>query len=140
GSDPERMSDTAVLPSRTARLKAAIGVYLERRVLIILLLGFSSGLPLALSGSTLAIWMADRGVDLHAIGLFSLAGLPYTIKFIWAPVVDAWRVPLLSRLFGRRRGWLVLSQLLLIDRKSTRLNSSHVKISYSVFCLKKKKK
>src|SRR5690606_11221263 len=49
-----------------------------------------------------------------AIGLFSLAGLPYTIKFIWAPVVDAWRVPLLSRLFGRRRGWLVLSQLLLM--------------------------
>ena len=89
-------------------------VYLEKRVLIILFLGFSAGLPLALSASTLAIWMADRGVDLGAIGLHSLAGLPYTLKFLWAPVVDAFRVPILTRLLGRRRGWLVFSQMLLI--------------------------
>jgi PAT family beta-lactamase induction signal transducer AmpG len=57
--------------------------------------------------------MADRGVDLGTIGLLSLAGLPYTLKFIWAPVVDAWQVPYLSRL-GRRRGWLVASQLVLM--------------------------
>jgi PAT family beta-lactamase induction signal transducer AmpG len=83
-------------------------------VLIVLLLGFSSGLPLALSGETLRVWMADRGVDLGTIGLLSLAGLPYTLKFIWAPVVDALEVPWLSRRLGRRRGWLVASQLLLM--------------------------
>ena len=92
---------------------AAWTVYLRPRVLIVLLLGFSSGLPLALSGSTLAIWMADRGVDLATIGLFSLVGLPYTIKFLWAPLVDALDVPYLTRRLGRRRGWLVLTQLLL---------------------------
>lgn len=93
--------------------KPAAFVYFEKRVLIILFLGFSAGLPLALSASTLAIWMADRGVDLGAIGLYSLAGLPYTLKFLWAPVVDAFRVPVLTRYLGRRRGWLVFSQLLL---------------------------
>ncbi|MCC6775286.1 MAG: MFS transporter [Hyphomicrobiales bacterium] len=83
-------------------------------MLIVLLLGFSAGLPLALSGSTLLVWMRETGVDLGTIGLFALVGTPYTIKFLWAPVVDALDVPILSRLLGRRRGWLVFSQLLLI--------------------------
>ncbi|MGF7158988.1 PAT family beta-lactamase induction signal transducer AmpG [Rhodoligotrophos appendicifer] len=96
------------------RWRRTLSVYLEPRVLTIMFLGFSSGLPLALSGSTLAIWMTDRGVDLAAIGLFSLVGLPYTIKFLWAPIVDAWNVPVLSRLLGRRRGWLILSQIVLM--------------------------
>jgi PAT family beta-lactamase induction signal transducer AmpG len=89
-----------------------LAVYLRPRVLLAALLGFSGGLPLALSGSTLAIWMADLGIDLAAIGLISLVGLPYTFKFLWAPVIDALDLPLLGRL-GRRRGWLVASQLLL---------------------------
>jgi MFS transporter, PAT family, beta-lactamase induction signal transducer AmpG len=96
-----------------ASFMEAFAVYLRPRALIILLLGFSAGLPLALSGATLAVWMTERGVDLGTIGLFSLVGLPYTIKFLWAPVVDALRVPLLSRALGRRRGWLVFSQLVL---------------------------
>jgi MFS transporter, PAT family, beta-lactamase induction signal transducer AmpG len=91
-----------------------IAVYLRPRVLIVMFLGFSSGLPLALSGSTLSIWMTEAGVDLGTIGLFALVGAPYTIKFLWAPVVDAIEVPVLSALLGRRRGWLVFSQLLLI--------------------------
>ena len=77
-------------------------------------LGFSSGLPLALSGSTLLVWMREAGVDLGTIGLFALVGTPYTIKFLWAPLVDALDVPLLSQRLGRRRGWLLLSQLLLM--------------------------
>src|ERR1700748_2083134 len=89
-------------------------VYLRPRVLIVLFLGFSAGLPLALSGSTLLVWMREAGVDLGTIGLFALAGTPYTIKFLWAPLVDALDVPLLSRWLGRRRGWLIFSQLLLI--------------------------
>ena len=91
-----------------------LAVYLKPRVLIVLFLGFSAGLPLALSGSTLLIWMREAGVDLGTIGLFALVGTPYTIKFLWAPIVDALDVPVLSPLLGRRRGWLVFSQLLLI--------------------------
>src|ERR1041385_2184484 len=91
-----------------------LAVYLRPRVLIVMFLGFSSGLPLALSGSTLQVWAAEGKVDLRTIGLFAIIGTPYTIKFLWAPFVDAIDVPLLSRLFGRRRGWLVLSQLLLM--------------------------
>jgi PAT family beta-lactamase induction signal transducer AmpG len=104
---------TQTQAARREGFLSAFAVYLRPRVLIVLLLGFSSGLPLALSGATLAIWMVDRGVDLGTIGLFSLVGLPYTFKFIWAPVVDALDVPFLSRALGRRRGWLVFSQLVL---------------------------
>src|SRR5712691_8721933 len=92
----------------------SFAVYLQRRVLIVLLLGFSSGLPLALSGSTLQVWMRESGVDLGTIGLLALVGTPYTLKFLWAPLVDALHVPFFTRRFGRRRGWLVFSQLLLI--------------------------
>src|SRR5262245_63782457 len=107
---------TVTPETATARPSFAdtLAVYLKPRVLIVMFLGFSSGLPLALSGSTLAIWMREAGVDLGVIGLFTLVGTPYTIKFLWAPVVDALDVPILSRLLGRRRGWLVLSQLLLM--------------------------
>jgi MFS transporter, PAT family, beta-lactamase induction signal transducer AmpG len=96
------------------RLVAAISVYLDRQVLVVTLLGFSAGLPLALTTSTLMLWMTDVGVDLTTVGLYALAGLPYTLKFLWAPLVDAWRIPVLSRLLGRRRGWLIFTQLLLI--------------------------
>src|SRR4249920_352270 len=92
----------------------SLAVYLQPRVLIVLLLGFSSGLPLALSGSTLLVWMRESGVDLGTIGLFALVGTPYTLKFLWAPIVDALHVPFFTRTFGRRRGWLVCSQLALI--------------------------
>jgi len=101
-------------PAARGRMADALAVYLKRRVLIVLFLGFSSGLPLALSGSTLLIWMTESGVNLGTIGLFALVGTPYTIKFLWAPIIDALDVPFLSRRFGRRRGWLLLSQLLLI--------------------------
>src|SRR3954469_18563009 len=91
-----------------------LAVYLRPRVLIVMFLGFSSGLPLALSGSTLQVWAAESGVNLRTIGLFAIVGTPYTIKFLWAPLVDALDVPMLSRLLGRRRGWLVFSQILLM--------------------------
>jgi MFS transporter, PAT family, beta-lactamase induction signal transducer AmpG len=100
-------------PPRPSALDV-LAVYLRPRVLIVMFLGFSSGLPLALSGSTLLVWMRESGVDLGTIGLFALVGTPYTLKFAWAPVVDALDVPLLSRWLGRRRGWLLLTQILLI--------------------------
>jgi PAT family beta-lactamase induction signal transducer AmpG len=106
---------TAAEPKRAkTTLRDALTVYLKPRVLIVLFLGFSAGLPLALSGATLLVWMREAGVNLGTIGLFALVGTPYTAKFIWAPLVDALDVPVLSRLLGRRRGWLVFSQVLLI--------------------------
>jgi PAT family beta-lactamase induction signal transducer AmpG len=108
--------DTAPPPDAQARpsLVAALAVYLKPRVLIVLFLGFSSGLPLALSGTTLLVWMRESGVDLGTIGLFALVGTPYTVKFLWAPLTDALEVPFLSHLLGRRRAWLVFTQMLLI--------------------------
>src|SRR5947209_14590939 len=97
---------TPAAPAGSSFLEA-LAVYFQPRVLIVLFLGFSAGLPLALSGSTLLIWMREVGVDLGTIGLFALVGTPYTVKFLWAPVVDALDVPLLSSRFGRRRAWLL---------------------------------
>jgi PAT family beta-lactamase induction signal transducer AmpG len=112
---PEAPSPSSKNPTTPpASWRDGLAVYLQPRVLIVLLLGFSSGLPLALSGSTLLIWMRESGVDLGTIGLFALVGTPYTLKFLWAPLVDALHVPLFTRRFGRRRGWLLFSQLLLI--------------------------
>lgn len=101
-------------PRESPSYLEALTVYLRPSVLVIVLLGFSSGLPLALSGETLRVWMADRGVDLGTIGLLALATTPYTLKFLWAPMVDAWRVPYLQERFGRRRAWLIASQLVLM--------------------------
>jgi PAT family beta-lactamase induction signal transducer AmpG len=100
--------------AKTSRFSDSLAVYLKPRVLIVLFLGFSSGLPLALSGSTLLVWLRESGVDLGIIGLFALAGTPYTIKFLWAPIVDALDVPVLATLLGRRRAWLVFSQIWMI--------------------------
>src|SRR5271163_5320500 len=112
---PEITSEaTTAHPAPAPSWRDSLAVYLQKRLLIVLLLGFSSGLPLALSGATLLVWMREAGVDLGTIGLFALVGTPYTIKFLWAPLIDALDVPVLSRRFGRRRGWLLLSQFLLI--------------------------
>lgn len=84
-------------------------VYGNRRVLSLLGLGFSSGLPLALIGTTLQAWMTTEQVDLRVIGIFSLVGLPYTLKVLWAPIMDRFTPPWM----GRRRGWIVITQFLL---------------------------
>src|SRR5256885_3528592 len=84
-------------------------VFRSRRLAVILLLGFSSGLSLALTGGTLQGWMTVESVDLSTIGIFTLVGLPYVWKFLWAPAMDRFVPPFL----GRRRGWLLLTQLAL---------------------------
>jgi MFS transporter, PAT family, beta-lactamase induction signal transducer AmpG len=112
---PEIASETSAAAEPPApSWRESLAVYLQRRVLIVMFLGFSSGLPLALSGSTLLVWMREVGVDLGTIGLFALVGTPYTLKFLWAPLVDALHIPLFTKIFGRRRGWLVFAQLILI--------------------------
>lgn len=85
-------------------------VFTNRRIAVLLLLGFSSGLPLALTFSTLQAWMKDAEMDLATIGAITLVGLPYTIKYLWAPLMDRYTPPFL----GRRRGWLVVTQLALM--------------------------
>src|SRR5271166_3155020 len=108
---PEITSEaTTAHPAPAPSWRDSLAVYSQKRVLIVLLLGFSSGLPLALSGSTLLVWMREAGVDLGTTGLFALVGTPYTLKFLWAPLVDALHVPFFTRALGRRRGWLVFSQ------------------------------
>ena len=83
---------------------------INRRMLVALVMGFSCGLPLLLTLSVLQAWMNESGVDLTTIGLMSLVGLPYTLKFFWAPLFDRYTLPLM----GRRRGWLLVSQLSLM--------------------------
>jgi MFS transporter, PAT family, beta-lactamase induction signal transducer AmpG len=90
-------------------LKAA-EVYRDRRQLIILLMGYSSGMPFLLTASVLTYWMDRVGVNLTTIGIFVLVGTPYAFKFIWAPLVDQLPLPLLDRWLGRRRAWMLLAQ------------------------------
>jgi len=92
---------------------AGLEVYFEKRILAILILGIVSGLPLSLTLSTLTIWLAENGVEKAAIGLFALIGTPYTIKFLWSPLVDKMPLPFFTKTFGKRRGWLIFSEILL---------------------------
>lgn len=102
------------MPSNASRHSSRdiLRIVLSGRMLTALLMGFSSGLPLLLAtGSVLQAWLKEAGVDLGTIGLFALVGLPYTLKFLWAPLLDRF-APLAH--MGRRRGWLLLVQILLI--------------------------
>jgi MFS transporter, PAT family, beta-lactamase induction signal transducer AmpG len=91
--------------------RRSLAVYADRRVLLILPLGFASGLPLLLTFSTLSAWLATAGISRSTIGVFALVGTPYTLKFLWSPLID--RLPPPLRV-GRRRGWGIVIQLALI--------------------------
>ncbi|RJG51263.1 AmpG family muropeptide MFS transporter [Motilimonas pumila] len=100
--------------STTQSWRDAISVYLEKRVAILFLLGFSAGLPILLVFGTLSFWLREAGVDRSVIGFASWAGLAYAFKWMWAPLVDRLPLPILSTILGRRRSWLLLSQLLIV--------------------------
>ena len=87
------------------------GAYTQPKVRVMLALGFASGLPFLLTGSTLGYWLRDAGMTLTVIGFLSWVGLAYSLKVLWAPIVDRVDLPIVGRL-GRRRGWIVLSQVL----------------------------
>ena len=89
--------------------------YTHPRVLAMLFLGFSAGLPLLLIFSTLSIWLSEAGVERSAVTYFSWAALGYSFKFVWAPLVDKLPLPLLEHRLGKRRSWLLLSQLMVIS-------------------------
>lgn len=88
-----------------------LAVYLDRRVVAMLFLGFSAGLPFPLVFTTLTAWLRDEGIERAAIGMFAWVGLLYSIKVIWAPLVDRLRVPVLTAMLGRRRSWMLCAQL-----------------------------
>jgi PAT family beta-lactamase induction signal transducer AmpG len=88
----------------------AVALYGDRRVVIILALGFASGLPNLLIFDTLSAWLRESGLSLEVIGFFSLATLAYSFKFVWAPLVDRTRVPGLDRWLGHRRAWMLVAQ------------------------------
>ncbi len=102
------MSEPRAAPETTARPTwgETFAAVFTGRMLVALLMGFASGLPLLLTGSVLQAWLKLGGIDLRAIGLFALVGLPYTLKFLWSPLFDRYAPPLL----GRRRGWLAVAQ------------------------------
>ncbi len=93
-----------------ARHRALVTMAFSRRMLVALVMGFACGLPLLLTLSVLQAWMTEEGVDLTVVGLMALVGLPYTLKFLWAPVLDRYALPFL----GRRRGWLLAAQVCLM--------------------------
>ncbi len=108
------MSEKIDLTSATS-WSSAFKVYLNRRVLTMLFLGFSAGVPLLLIFSTLSLWLREAGVDRSAVTYFSWAALAYSFKFVWAPVIDKLPLPVLSSLLGRRRSWLLVAQILVMS-------------------------
>lgn len=92
-------------------LRDSLKVYFEPRLVAVLFMGFSSGLPLALTSGTLQVWQSRAGVDLSVIGFFVLVGVSYNLKFLWAPVIDRVPPPALFARLGRRRGWAITTQL-----------------------------
>ena len=91
-----------------------LAVYGERRVFVMLLLGFSAGLPNLLIFDTLSTWLRDAGLTLEVIGFFALATLTYALKFVWAPLIDRTSVPWLTNLLGHRRSWMLVTQAVII--------------------------
>ncbi|WP_367110277.1 MFS transporter [uncultured Psychrobacter sp.] len=93
----------------------AAKAYLDRRAIIMLFLGFVAGIPILLIFSSLSLWLREAGIDRSVVTMFSWAALGYSFKFIWAPLVDAVPLPILTRLLGRRRSWILVAQLLIIS-------------------------
>jgi PAT family beta-lactamase induction signal transducer AmpG len=98
-------------PGAAAPQRHTLAAYLQPKTLIMLVLGFSSGLPFLLVGNTLGYWLRDEGTSLAAIGFLSWVGIAYSLKVLWAPIIDRVDAPVLGRL-GRRRGWMAISQIL----------------------------
>ncbi|MDD9999104.1 MAG: MFS transporter, partial [Rhodospirillaceae bacterium] len=104
-------SATAATPAETRNWLESLLVYLKPRVMGMLFLGFSAGLPFLLVFTTLSAWLRTFEVSRTAIGMFAWVGLLYSIKFCWAPLVDRLPLPVLTRVLGRRRSWMLIAQL-----------------------------
>ena len=101
-------TDAAVKPSRT---RDAIASYLQPRSATMLVLGMSCGLPLLTITNALSLWLTDAKVSMTDIGLFAYTLLPYSLKFVWAPILDQVKLPVLHDRLGKRRAWMLVAQL-----------------------------
>ena len=91
-----------------------IEIYFTKKILIVLLLGIASGIPLYMILSTLLIWLTRENVEIATVGLFALTQIPWSIKFLWAPIIDTYKIPFLTKYLGQRKSWLLITQILLI--------------------------
>ena len=101
-------------PVAKKSLSETLKAYLDRRAIIMLFLGFVAGIPILLIFSSLSLWLREAGIDRTVVTMFSWAALGYAFKFIWAPLIDALPVPFLTKWLGRRRSWILVSQILII--------------------------
>ena len=108
------MSQGKAVPAFGMTTWRALAVYRERTAVVMLLLGFAAGLPFLLIFDTLSVWLRQSGLSLQTISIFALATLSYALKFVWAPLLDRIRLPVLDRLLGRRRAWMLAMQLLIM--------------------------
>ena len=90
-----------------------LGPYNKYNILAFIPLGFCAGLPLPLIGATMSARLMESGLSLTSIGLFALAGTPYALKFLWSPLIDTIKIPFLNKLLGKRRSWLLITQIIL---------------------------
>lgn len=133
-ADPMVASDSAVQPAKLTWLQT-LKVYTEAPTLRMLTLGFSAGLPLLLVLGTLSFWLREAGINRATIGYLSWVGLAYAFKWCWAPLVDRLPIPVLTRLLGRRRSWLLLSQLaIMAGIVGMALNDPKVALMPVVWC------
>ena len=105
------MTNEAPAPNGEKSILQSVSDYWRPRALIMLLLGFSAGLPFYMIYQNLSLWLAEAGVDKGEIGLFAWTGFAFTFKFLWAPVIDRMPVPILEKMVGRRRAWMAVAQI-----------------------------
>lgn len=108
--EPVKLEQVMVKKSWSEALKS----FLDIRVMIILFLGFSAGVPILLVFSSLSLWLSEAGLETGVITMFGWAGLGYSFKFIWAPLIDSMPLPFLTKWLGRRRAWMFVSQLMIL--------------------------
>ena len=91
-----------------------LNIYYSKKIFLVFVMGIASGIPLYMILSTLFIWLTRENIDISTVGLFALTQIPWSLKFTWAPFIDNYRIPILSKYLGQRKSWLLITQILLI--------------------------
>ena len=95
-------------------IKNLFGIYYSKKILLIFFMGIASGIPLYMVLSTLFIWLTRENIDISTVGLFALTQIPWSLKFVWAPIVDTYKIPIINKYLGQRKSWLLVTQIFLI--------------------------